>query len=128
VPGLKWSVELAEYAQEWANYLAYNYNCNIQHRRPLKKQTRKDTGENIFWGGGKSYTSLDASKSWYSEIEQYTYRKITNQNYYNTGHYTQMIWKNTKYVGIGIAICPDGNTIVVGNYSPPGNYTGQYPY
>ena len=43
------------------------------------------------------------------------------------GHYTQVVWKNTKLVGCGIASC--GNSeIWVCNYSPPGNYVGERPY
>jgi len=128
VTGLKWSVELAEYAQQWANYLANNNGCNIEHRSRLGEKTRKDTGENIYFYSGSNSGAIDASKSWYSEISQYTYRTLTHQNFYATGHYTQMIWKNTKYVGIGMAICPSGATIIVANYSPAGNYIGEKPY
>ena len=30
--GLTWSTTLAAYAQQWADYLAKNNNCNIRHR------------------------------------------------------------------------------------------------
>ena len=37
-----------------------------------------------------------------------------------------MIWKNSKEVGIGKARDQNGKVIVVANYSPPGNYIGQF--
>lgn len=42
------------------------------------------------------------------------------------GHFTQMVWKNSKELGIGWVQKDDGTTYVVGNYDPPGNIMGQY--
>ena len=42
-----------------------------------------------------------------------------------TGHFTQVVWKSTKHVGCGIASC-GGNDLLVCQYSPAGNYDGQY--
>lgn len=126
-PPLEWSAEIAAYAQEWANYLAATNNCQMAHRRSLGKDTRS-AGENIFWGSGLKFTALDAAEAWYSEIKDYKYRPISAQNYAKTGHYTQMIWKNTREVGIGVATCKDGAIIIVANYFPPGNFVGEKPY
>uniref|UniRef100_A0A8B9KCZ1 SCP domain-containing protein n=1 Tax=Astyanax mexicanus TaxID=7994 RepID=A0A8B9KCZ1_ASTMX len=39
-----------------------------------------------------------------------------------TGHFTQVVWKDTKELGYGVAT--DGKTVfVVGQYLPPGNFT-----
>ncbi len=65
---------------------------------------------------------------WYGEKEKYTYSKLGEGNWMETGHYTQMIWKNTTEIGVGIATCPSGGVIVVANYNPPGNFSGEYPY
>ncbi|MEI6088085.1 MAG: CAP domain-containing protein [Bacteroidota bacterium] len=45
-----------------------------------------------------------------------------------SGHYTQMVWKNTKEVGVGVSTCPNGAIIIVANYFPAGNYMRQFPY
>ncbi len=126
VNALEWSEDLAKFAQEWADHLATE-GCNMQHR-PHSGEWSQKYGENIFWGMGRDYSALDASKSWYSEIKDYTYGKLNGSNWYKTGHYTQMVWKNTTHVGIGIAICSDGAIIIVANYDPPGNYMGEAPY
>ena len=128
VSALQWDEKLAAYAQRWADYLATNNHCKMKHRGPKDKDGAQ-YGENIFWGSSaKAYSPLDASKSWYSEIEKYTYAQLNSDNWYPAGHYTQMVWRNTTLMGAGVAICPDGEIIVVANYNPPGNYMGEYPY
>jgi len=115
VSDMSWSAELAAVAQKYAEKLAAS-DCELEHSQG------NSYGENLFWGMGRVYTALDGSKSWYEEKADTPYDNRT----YN--HYTQMIWANTTQVGAGVAKCPDGSYIVVANYNPPGNYTGQYPY
>jgi len=117
VPPLTWSKELAAFAQQWADQLAST--GKFEHR------PNNSYGENIFIGSG-GYTVLDASKDWYSEKKGYTYSKIGDD--LSAGHYTQMVWKNTKQMGVGVAIAGNGDMYVVANYSPPGNFIGQFPY
>jgi len=125
---LVWSQELAAYAQRWAEYLANENGCEMRHRGESDREG-KQFGENIFWGSDKNvYQPSNASLSWYSEIEDYKYGPLTEKNWYKTGHYTQMVWKNTLRMGAGVAYCPSGALIVVANYDPPGNYLGQTPY
>jgi pathogenesis-related protein 1 len=122
---LEWSAELAAYAQDWADQLAKR-DCAFEHRP--RTTGGKNYGENIYWGSASSYSPLDASKGWYSEIEKYKHEPLNSSNWYPTGHYTQMVWYNTKQVGIGVATCESGAVIIVANYDPPGNYMGQKAY
>lgn len=39
----------------------------------------------------------------------------------NTGHFSQIIWKDTEQIGVGIAESVKGNVYVVCNYYPKGN-------
>ena len=128
VSGLQWDAKLAAYAQRWVDYLATNNQCQMKHRGPLEKEGAQ-YGENIFWGSpAKAYTPLDASTSWYAEIKNYSYARFSSDNLHSIGHYTQMIWRNTTRMGAGVAICSNGDVIVVANYNPSGNYIGEYPY
>lgn len=127
VAPLSWSAELSRYAQEWADYLANNYGCKMAHRSELGRKDQK-YGENIFWGSGRVYTALDASKSWYNEIKDFRNAPIGNSSGPVTGHYSQMVWRNTTEVGMGVARCPNGNYIIVANYNPAGNFIGQKAY
>jgi hypothetical protein len=43
------------------------------------------------------------------------------------GHYTQMVWRETREVGIGMAQSKHG-LYVVARYSPAGNIVGEKPY
>ncbi|KAK3525681.1 hypothetical protein QTP70_004900 [Hemibagrus guttatus] len=57
-------------------------------------------------------------ENWYSEIKDYDFRNPGFGS--NTGHFTQVVWKSSKEVGVGLAT--DGNTVfVVGQYNPAGN-------
>jgi len=58
-----------------------------------------------------------------SEISAYDFN--SNAPSGDTGHFTQVIWASTKTVGCGLAQC-NGNDLLVCNYSPAGNYDGQY--
>ena len=120
---LTWSAGLAAYAQAWADSLVAAGNCNLRHRQ------HGEYGENIYMASSSaSFNPVRASVAWYTEKERYTYSKIGEEGSQRAMHYTQMIWKNTKEMGAGMAVCANGGVIVVANYNPPGNYSGQYPY
>ena len=45
-----------------------------------------------------------------------------------TGHFTQVVWKGSRRLGVGVGYADNGRkAIVVANYDPPGNYLGQFP-
>lgn len=121
VQPLAWSATLAEYAQEWADSLAKD--CAFRHRQ------RGKYGENIYSASSSaSFKPVMASQAWYAEKERFSYAKVGEPGTAGALHYTQMIWKKTTEVGVGKAVCANGNVIVVANYNPPGNYTGEHPY
>ena len=124
VPPLVWSNDLASGAQTWAQNLATTGEFAHDPNRP------SGVGENIAGfnpslgvsapGEGQSLW-VDEKKDWHGGV-------LTAENWYPTGHYTQMIWKNTQEVGCGIA-SGSGHPfdILVCRYSPPGNFLGQAP-
>jgi len=117
VKPLRWSPQLATYAQQWANRMAAS--GKFEHRRPNKY------GENLFWGSGRRWSPTEVVNSWGSEVKDYNYSKNSCRGV--CGHYTQIVWKNTTEVGCAVA--RKGNQEYwVCNYNPPGNYIGQRPY
>merc|ERR1712032_661278 len=119
VAALKISAELNALAQEWAEHLIAT--GTFEHR-PNNKN-----GENIYMSGGKAAQeqAQGAVDSWYSEIKDYTFGKEPSMGGPVTGHFTQVVWKGSTEVGVGVA--QEGSkVVVVANYSPPGNYGGQY--
>lgn len=139
LPDLTWSEELAEFAQEWADELSTQ--CGTLMHRDQQRY-----GENLATFGTTAasnfYTPEEAVDSWVSEKACWDYGTIRgtetcNQtctddlNSTGCGHYTQIIWRDTRQVGCGYSTCQSGNfnmEIWVCNYDPPGNYIGEAPY
>jgi glioma pathogenesis-related protein 2 len=64
-----------------------------------------------------------ATKAWYDEINDHDFDK----DYQNgTGHFTQVVWKETNEVGFGIAKSSNGSFYVVANYYPAGNFMNKF--
>lgn len=136
---LSWSNSLASYAQKWVNHLATTESCAMIHR-PNQGGGRFQQihGENLFWasaesfGGGKVkqqvLTPKDIVKAWAEEESYYDYQTNKCQTGEDCGHYTQMVWHESKQVGCAIAVCPDKSQIWACNYSPRGNFIGEWPY
>ncbi|MCS7210015.1 MAG: CAP domain-containing protein [Chloroherpetonaceae bacterium] len=120
VEPLQWSDKLSRYAQEWANELA-KQGCKFAHR------PSNQYGENLFMGTAGYYTIADAVRSWLSEKHLFEQDPSTHLSFRGVGHYTQIVWRGTKYVGGAKVMC-NGMMIVVFNYDPPGNYIGEKPY
>ena len=62
---------------------------------------------------------------WYDEIKDYNW-KNPEISIEKTGHFTQVVWKDTKEVGFGVAISPSGEFYAVANYYPAGNFVGNF--
>lgn len=84
-------------------------------------------GENIYckYGTGNiTVNGHEGVKSWYDEISLYNYNAPGFSS--ATGHFTQVIWRDSKKLGIAKAENSKGQIFVVANYDPPGNYQGQF--
>jgi len=121
VPPLKWSDEIAKEAQAWADKLARARS--LQH---ASQAERKGTGENIAMFSGKFESAgEEATNMWYSEVKDYRFDKPGFQG--NTGHFTQVVWKESQELGMGRAQTADGRlTFVVGRYKPAGNLLNHF--
>jgi uncharacterized protein YkwD len=125
---LKWSAKLSTYAQAWAEKLATSNNCKLKHSECVDKDGTS-LGENLFWGSSSDdYGVINGSYSWYEEKQLYANYKVGEPKWKGTGHYTQMVWKSTTEVGVGVAYCKNGGIIVSASYFPAGNIVGETPY
>jgi uncharacterized protein YkwD len=119
VPPLVLSTQLNDAAQQYAEQLA--------RTQRLVHSGNKHYGENLF-ASRSSDQALPRPEvvvdHWYSEIQQYNFNKPGFQA--GTGHFTQLVWQSSTALGMGIAQAADGTWYVVGNYSPPGNVSGQF--
>ncbi|ELK34230.1 Golgi-associated plant pathogenesis-related protein 1 [Myotis davidii] len=68
-------------------------------------------------------TGQEVADRWYSEIKNYNFQQPGFTS--GTGHFTAMVWKNTKKMGVGKASASDGSSFVVARYFPAGNVVNQ---
>jgi len=117
---LKLDKKLCSYAQEWANKLARENR--FDHR------SDNSYGENLYctWSSNpkRGCPGDKPVESWYDEIKKYQFG--IEPRSMGTGHFTQVVWKNSKNLGIAKAQSSSGKIIVVANYEPAGNFIGQY--
>jgi hypothetical protein len=81
---LRWSKNLAIYAQNWALHLALT-TCGLEHR-PDTGEWRQEHGENLFLGTADYYGVADAVGAWVSEKKYYKGRALTSSNWHAAGH------------------------------------------
>ena len=118
VPALTWSSQLAAEAQQWADACPSN---GFKHS-PGAWQGANGYGENLSWGTNQS--AQGAVDNWYREIGQYNFNAPAYSN--AVGHFTQLIWRNSKQLGCGMAVC-NGMKYWVCRYSPTGNWNTGNP-
>ncbi|XP_073822218.1 uncharacterized protein [Musca autumnalis] len=103
--------------------LANDWAIHLTKTRSIYHRPGNDYGENIYQLINQDPTAEDAVKAWYDEINKYKYSKPGFST--GTGHFTQVVWLDTKEMGVGRAKV-DNMTFIVCNYNPPGNVMGQY--
>ncbi|CAK7242788.1 MAG: hypothetical protein STHCBS139747_004290 [Sporothrix thermara] len=113
-----WNATIASFADE---YLANDTDCTFAH-------SGGPYGENIAVG----YQSVqDAVDAWGNERSKYSFNDPGFSE--ATGHFTQLVWKNSTSVGCGRKLCggkADGSKstgwFLVCEYWPRGNIIGQF--
>jgi pathogenesis-related protein 1 len=94
-------------------------------RKQFSHRPNSPYGENLFEITGAPGTATQVVKAWAAEDRDYDYNSNTCRDV--CGHYTQIIWRNTRKVGCAVAR-GGGREVWVCNYDPPGNFIGQRPY
>ena len=123
-PNVEKSQELCDIAQAYAETLAAK--GVMEHSG--SKYNGQWMGENLYVtmsSGNPTIAPNAAADYWYAEISSYNYNNPGFAS--STGHFTQLVWKSTQYVGCGFARGKYSayNAIhVVCNYFPGGNISG----
>jgi pathogenesis-related protein 1 len=116
---LAWSDKLAHAAQEWADRLIKE--GSFRHR------PNSAWGQNLYDISGSEYLPQQIVNGWAAERKDFDYATNQCRPSHICGHYTQIVWRDTRE--LGCAVARGGNREVwVCEYSPPGNYIGRRPY
>lgn len=125
---LEWSSDCESAASTAAAYCDFNHHVV------------DGQGQNLFTVSGDAYNATAGiTESWYkAEADIYgAFGAAPNMDtFHEWGHLTQVLWKKTTHVGCVTIDCGSKMTIegasselnlyTVCNYSPPGNYEGEY--
>ncbi|CAI5953810.1 unnamed protein product [Closterium sp. NIES-65] len=122
--------EMAERAQAWADTLRDDYNCGLEHGGMGEGE-----GQNLSGAGPAGWASnSDAVQWWVGEGKWYKRPPAVfpagciGGDWGRCGHYTQVIWNNSRQVGCGKASCGEDGDVWACNYYPAGNFVGEIPY
>lgn len=113
--------EVAAAAQRWAEKM--NRSGQMKH---ANESESNGCGENLAWNSNRReiQNTNQASQSWYDEVTNPGY-DFNNGGYYEnrgTGHFTQMVWKNSYKLGCGIS----GEYVACRYCEKSGNYIGEF--
>lgn len=114
-PPLTWSPRLAAVAQGWADHLRADH-CAFEH-------SAGPYGENLAAGTDGALDAAAVVAMWVDERSAFDFRRGGFSM--DTGHFTQVVWRDTRELGCGTARCA-GLVLWVCNYDPPGNVDGGY--
>lgn len=117
------SASLTIQAQEWADKLInegkYESSNNPTVGESIAYKFKRDIGAGL-------PKASDITDDWYDEEQLYDYNR--EQYCKGAGHFTQMVWKNTKHIGVGISWDVRGKVVIVVNYKPAGNIPGMFKF
>lgn len=117
LPPLQWSERLAASAQRWADHLA-----------SVGRLEHSGSGQNLAIAASGSQSLTQLVDLWGNERAYFRngfFPAISaTGNWVNVGHYSQIVWRMTAEVGCGFGRA-NRNDVLVCNYNPPGNVTGE---
>lgn len=119
---LRWNAELAAEAREWARQLARG-NV-LRHSSPAQ---RGGSGENLWMGSAGHYSPGEMIAAFAGEKRHFragTFPHVSRTgNWADVGHYTQVVWADTREVGCASERGRHYDVLVC-RYWPAGNVMG----
>jgi len=95
------------------------------------KHCDSGNGENLY-ASTADHNFVVAINPWVEEEPYYHYDTNECDSGEMCGHYTQVVWEDTKEVGCAKKQIPKGDYkdwfVTICQYNPPGNYVGEKPY
>ncbi len=119
---LQWDEKLARDAASWGEHLV---------RLGYLVHSDVSQGENL-WAGTRGYYSIEAMVGLWADEKKHYKPGIFPANsktgdLADVGHYTQLVWRDTRNVGCAITHGAQDDFLVC-RYSGPGNVIGERPF
>lgn len=120
---LRWNEGLAREALEWARHLAARNQL-----RHSEREERSGAGENLWMGSRGFSTPSRMISSFVDERRDFVPGRFPQVSrtgrWSDVGHYTQIVWPETREVGCALA-SGERFDVLVCRYWPAGNVIGQ---
>ena len=127
VPALEWDRELAAHAAVWARTLARTGSFRHSPADPTDPDVQ---GENLWAGTPGAWAPEEMVGYWVAEKRDYKpgiFPAVSKSGDLDkVGHYTQVIWRNTRKVGCALDRSRKEEVLVC-RYSEGGNVIGERP-
>ena len=127
---LVWDAKLAADARKHAEYMAKTdmfEHADQSANNDDQGENNDDQGENMWMGTLGAYSAADMVALWIAERDMFRpgkFPKVTStHDWTDVGHYTQLIWPDTKRVGCALARNARDEFMVC-RYVPAGNVLG----
>ncbi len=118
-----WNAKLANEAEGWARTLARR-----GHLRHSSREQRGGTGENLWMGTRGHYAPAQMIGSFVDEQADFVPGRFPQVSrtgrWSDVGHYTQIVWPETREIGCAIATGKRYDVLVC-RYWPAGNLIGE---
>lgn len=126
VEPLRWNPSLAASARQWADHLSAT-----QRFEHAPERADDPEGENL-WAGTRGYYAVEAMVDGWVREKRYfrpgTFPdNSTTGHVSDVGHYTQLVWRQTRQVGCAVATGAREDVLVC-RYAEAGNYLGERPF
>lgn len=126
VEPLNWNPELARSAQAWADRLAA-----VGAFEHAPEDPRDPEGENLWAGTKRHFTIERMVDGWVREKQLFKAGHFPDNSITgrvaDIGHYTQLMWRQTRQVGCAMATGAQEDVLVC-RYAEAGNYRGEVPF
>lgn len=126
LPPLAWNCALERDAAHWAQ--------SLQQRGQLEHagaKVRNGSGENLWMGTAGRFPVERMVGRFIEEKQNYRHGRFPDisltGNWADAGHYTQVIWRDTREVGCAVAK-GQARDVLVCRYRPAGNVRGRTPF
>uniref|UniRef100_A0A0K0EDI1 SCP domain-containing protein n=1 Tax=Strongyloides stercoralis TaxID=6248 RepID=A0A0K0EDI1_STRER len=129
-PPLRYSQNLEISAKKYANILA-EWNDGLIHDEYNYYQ-----GENLFsihqkWVPDEWALAKMMMDTFYDELKYYNYNYYNPKDLIKYGHLSQLLWYDSKYIGIGFGVVKIGKSFKIYiciRYDPPGNVMSSWQF